>query len=208
MRILAVMAHQRSGSHFLGAAIGSHPAMKYTGEIFNGKKRPASSKAMWAGIDRVRGGRPDVLCLDTKYNQISRPVEELLAQDDVKVVHLVRRNLLRLYFSGELHDWRGEHPGDRRVPTLRFSNARFNAIVQEIEEYKRRFEHLADLTLYYEDLTGDYPTHQLPDWASQKICELVQVNVMPLTIGTEKEAPRDLFRYLTGVPRRIAENWQ
>ena len=41
--------------------------------------------------------------LDVKYNQISPPVEELLRK--IPVIHLLRKDLRRLYFSGELHSY-------------------------------------------------------------------------------------------------------
>lgn len=200
MRFLVIMAHQRSGTHLLGGCLSSHPAFKYTGEIFY-KKPARSSDAVQQAIARVAcGGRPDVLCLDFKYNQITRYTMEWMARPEVKVIHLVRRNLLRLYFSGELHTWRGQHPDSQDVPTFQFKPEQFDAIRNEIEKYKRRWGWLTDLKLYYEDLTHDRQVDRLPDWASRMICLLAQVPHQPLTTPWEKAAPTDFMSYLDGVP--------
>jgi len=206
-RIIAVISHQRSGTHFLGSCIGSHPAIKYTGEIFWGEKTPLTTGQMWKTLDRVMCGRVEVVCLDTKYNQLSQPVRGLLAQDEVKVIHLIRRNALRLYFSGELHTWRGRNPGNAEIPVLQFSEARFNSTAQEIERYKLALGYLADVTMYYEDLTSDRPTYQLPDWASEQLCELAGVAYMPMTTDTKKNAPVDFLQHLTGVPERLVREF-
>jgi len=136
-----------------------------------------------------------------------RYVAALLARDEVKVIHLIRRNVLRLYFSGELHTWRGRNPGGGEIPVFKFSETRFNATAQRIGGYKRQFGHMADLTVYYEDLTSSQPTYRLPDWAAATICDLAGVERLPLTTDFEKKAPVDFMRYLTGVPERLVREF-
>lgn len=208
MRLMTVMSHQRSGTHFLGSCIGSHPAVKYTGEIFGGGKLPGSEERLKEILGRVMCGGFEVVCLDTKYNQINRYVAALLAQDGVKVVHLIRRNLLRLYFSGELHTWRGQNPGNKKMPTFQFHPKRFSAIERQIEGYRRRFAYLADVTVYYEELSGNRATRRLPKRTAEMVCGMADVEYMPLTTDHKKRAPVDFLRYLKGVPTQLVEKYE
>lgn len=204
-RIITVMAYQRSGTHMLGSTCASHPRIKYTGEIF--VNRPPGSRAeVLAMIDRVRGGGFPVICLDTKYNQISEALEEFLAQPEVKVIHLIRRNHLRLYFSGELHTWTTTYPG-RPIPIFEFDELRFRDLVSEIESFIQRFRYLADLTFYYEDLTQDRDIEMLPESAARSICKLAGVEYQALPVRVRKDAPTDVAPYLSGIPDCILQRY-
>jgi len=202
-RIVAIMAHQRSGTHLLGSSMATHPEIKYTGEIFR-QSVPRHRGEVVARIERVRGGGFPVICLDTKYNQISAAVEAYLAQPEVKVIHLVRRNVLRLYFSGELHTWRAQHRQASQLPVFAFDESRFVRLRDSIERHIQRIGHLADLELYYEDLTGDQDISELPEWAARQICLLCGVDYQPMAVQIRKEAPVDIGTHLAGVPSRIA----
>ena len=70
-RYLVIMAQQRSGTHLLGSCIDSHPRIKYTGELFC-RNIPQTVQAMQDRIRQVSSGDFDVMCLDIKYNQISK----------------------------------------------------------------------------------------------------------------------------------------
>ena len=201
MRFIAIMAHQRSGTHFLGSAVASHPDIKYTGEIFC-RHVPSRMSDVRARILRVACGAK-VICLDTKYNQISPPLEKFLARHEVKVIHLVRRDRLAAYFSGELHTWRGKHPDADEVPTFCFNLDRYRKIEKSVQRRMRRFGYLTDLRLYYEDLTNNQDTVALPVWASRMICDLVGVYNMQMTTSYGKEAPVDYRAHLEAVPDTI-----
>jgi len=198
---MAIMAHQRSGTHFLGSAVASHPDMKYTGEIFRGRP-PQSTQEVRNGVSRVSGDA-EVICLDTKYNQISPPLEAFLHRPEVKVIHLVRRDRLAAYFSGALHTWRGQYPDADEVPTFCFLLDQYRAIEEEVERHKHRLGYLTDLRLYYEDLTNNEDTLVLPERASRMICDLAGVDVRQLTAPSGKEAPVDYMQYLQGVPANL-----
>jgi hypothetical protein len=208
-RVAAIMGQQRSGTHFLGAILGSHPAIKYTGEIFC-RRVPNSWEQLHEWVDRVLGGGFEVVLLDTKYNQISKHVETLLQHNDVKVIELVRENKLRLYFSGVLHTWRGQHPNEPKIPTFRFMLPQFQEIVAQIERYRERFGYLADVRVYYEALTLDRNTLVLPSNACWELCELLGVEPRPLTLpeSHSKEAPTDYLRHLSGVPRPVLNRYE
>jgi hypothetical protein len=201
MNFIAIMAQQRSGTHFLGTAIGSHPDIEYTGELFC-RDIPHTERQMIDQIGRVVGDTR-VVCLDCKYNQISAPVEAFLARHEVKVIHLVRRDRLAAYFSGELHTWRGEHPDSGHTPTFDFDLRKYNEIEQSVEWHQRRLGYLTDLKLYYEDLTGNRDTIGLPHWANRMICTLAHVDIRQLTTSHGKEAPVNYRDYLVNVPPTV-----
>jgi len=200
---MAIMAQQRSGTHFLGGAISSHPKMRYTGEIFC-RDIPQTERRMIDQISQWANGAP-VVCLDCKYNQISDPIERFLARHDVKVIHLVRRDRLAAYFSGALHTWRGQHPDADHVPTLRFILDQYREIEESVQRFLRRFGYLTDLKLYYEDLTYNRDTISLPSRASRMICDLAGVYQHPLTTTYGKEAPVRYLEHLEGVPDNIVD---
>lgn len=205
MKFLVIMAHQRSGTHMLGAFLQSHPAIKYAGELFYHHK-PQNDEELSRAIDRVASGnRAEVLCVDAKYNQITPITVEWMARPEVKVIHLVRQNVLRLYFSGALHGYRNQNPGSTDVPVFQFDLEVFDAIRDEIETLKRRLGWLTDLKLYYEELTQNENIYVLPFRASEMICLLAHVPHLSLTGPYGKEAPTDFMAHLDGVPEDLRQ---
>jgi hypothetical protein len=185
--LAAMIAAQRSGTHMLDAAVGSHPACKSTGEIFC-RRVPVTAKQMWKLIDRVKCGGFEVVFLDVKYNQISPPVEELLRH--IPVIHLIRMDDGRLYYSRVLHTLKGEGKvGPGEFPTVEVDGRAFADIVAYRDNGICRFSHLEDLRLYYEDLTNNQEVDRLPDWACEKVCDVLGVERRVLTIGTLKDGP-------------------
>lgn len=194
--LAAIMAQQRSGTHMLGAAIGSHPDMKYAGEIFC-RRVPATAERMWELVRRVKCGGFAVVCLDVKYNQISPPVEELLER--IPVVHLVRRDADRLYYSGELHDLYNRNPAAKRegvTPRFEIVPERYESIVWARDRCIARYGHLETVRLHYEDLTQNREIDRLPEWASRDVCRALGVPHRTLTVGTKKMAPPDSGEFL------------
>lgn len=197
-KIAAIMAQQRSGTHMLGSCLGSHPDIKYTGEIFC-RNVPQTHEQAMASIKPVLCGGYTAIVLDTKYNQISRPVRRLLEREDVTVIHLLRRDLLALYFSGELHSYRSRNPNSQDIPTFQFDKQRFYSIVEARRMRIAKLSYLADLTLVYEDLTGGgMPITALPEWTGQRLCEALGVPIRQLTTDHQKAAPPDFLEYLEG----------
>ena len=195
--LAAIMAQQRSGTHMLGSCIGSHPNVKYTGEIFC-RNVPTSWARLVDTVKRVECGGWDVIVLDVKYNQISPPVEQLLRE--IPVIHLLRQDERRLYFSGQLHSYWGSHPKDKErgfIPTLAFHQPTFDAIMYARQWAIQKFSYLEDLRLVYEDLTDNQEVTELPAWACRRICETLGVEYRILTTDYKKNAPRGIEQFLT-----------
>lgn len=120
----AVLSTQRTGSHLLGEVLGSHPAFAQAGEVFIPKTtKPGSLDSFLA--ERPRDSTPrEVLWREyilhlhrsnpsashvgflVKYGHGSRFAGLSLVESpelaDTRIVHLVRRNLLRVVASHHL----------------------------------------------------------------------------------------------------------
>jgi len=176
----------------LGSAVGSHPDVKYTGEVFC-RNVPPNWERMAAIVNRVVCGGFKTVLLDVKYNQISEPVEELLRQ--IPVIHLIRRDIRRLYYSGELHTYYAQHPEAREageIVAFEIDEARFKRLKQVQRMHIKRFGYLEDLRLCYEGLTGNQPIERLPEEIERAICALLGVAHHPLVTGFRKNAPADI----------------
>jgi len=194
-RIALLIGRQRSGTHMLGAMIGSHPRVKYTGEIFWSHKRARDWGDMMTKIERVAGGGFDVILVDVKYNQISAPVETLVAHPEVKVIQIIRRDIRRLYYSGELHTFYGNNPWakeDRVAMTFRVDPARLEALRRSQAEQVAKWKRFVDMQLFYEDLTGNREVEIMPEKYSQAVCMCLGIEVKELTTGTKKVAQSDI----------------
>lgn len=197
--LAAMIAAQRSGTHMLDAAVGSHPACKSTGEIFC-RRVPGTAKQMWKLIDRVRCGGFDVVFLDIKYNQISEPVLDLLKH--IPVIHLIRMDDERLVYSGALHTLRGAGgASSSEFPPIEVAPRDFADIVAYRDNGICKFSHLEDLRLYYEDLTGNREVDRLPAWACERVCDVLGVKRRILTVETLKDGPCNIDGLLEVEPR-------
>lgn len=192
-QIAVLMGRQRSGTHMLGAMIGSHPAVKYTGEIFWGEKRARDWPDMVGKIDRVSGGGVKFVLIDVKYNQISDPLRLLIPQ--VKVIQIVRRDVQRLFYSGELHTLYGRNPDAKArgiCPEFTVGAARLRAFEKDYLKQVATYTPWAGLTLYYEDLTDNQETAVMPEEYSRAVCDYLEIGHLELTTGTKKNAPPDI----------------
>jgi len=186
--------------------MGSHPEIEYTGEIFY-RRIPHTDSELHSIL---RDAKRDALwtCVDVKYNQLSAPLARWMARDEVRVIQLVRRDTLAIYFSGALHTWRGEHPEQAaagEVPPIRFDRSIYDEQVHEIGAYVERYAPLADLVLYYERLTGGSNVKAMPVEYSTAICDLLGVEHAPMSVDFDKDAPPCFLRHLAGVPLELAQ---
>lgn len=187
--IMTVMAFPRAGTNMLGWAIHSHPQMHYVSELFHPRKHcghPRTAADVVAAIERYDEPGAAVLCLDTKYNQITPALEEFLR--GVKVIHLVRRDTLRHWFSFKFRTHR-KHP---ERGAIAFDRDEYERFLRRVTRLREKLSYLEDLRLVYEDLTGDRQISALPEWASRRICDLAGVDFYPLTTHTKKGAPMDI----------------
>jgi len=187
---IVLMAYQRSGTHMLGDAIASHPRLRYADEIF----RNDPPQSIEAAIDVIRRyDHPDVVtCLDIKYNQIGAALPLL---EQMRVIHLVRRDDVAHWFSGLWKSYAKRNPNAIQAiergeyPAIPFDRIGFEKFSARKAAYVARFSYLEDICLYYEDLTGNRQIAVLPEQAEIAICNLAGVERWPLSIALRKDAP-------------------
>jgi hypothetical protein len=124
-----ILTTQRSGSTFLVECMDSHPEIECSGEILNGQPdHPVPPyrgplKKVWKGLRIIRTGAwmpgrwmdafyrrgtARVRCFKAMYNQLSRPfaLRHFAENEDIRVIHLRRHNLLKVHVSRLLMDER------------------------------------------------------------------------------------------------------
>lgn len=191
MRPAIVLSEQRTGSNFLLSQLGQHPNIRDFGEVFSKKQVVGCPKGMTKeeylerkssdpiGLlktsifprDKVNANAP-VHIIKLQYQNIRRDTDGELKeflhalQDDLFVIHLVRRNAFdRLvskinaqktekYFVGK----KKEKPMEPDPYLITYKEAE-----RGMRRYLREIESMASLidpfarkyTLYYEDLVAD-----------------------------------------------------
>ena len=199
-RLMILTAYQRSGTNMLGWAIHSHPKMHYTSEIFRDEK-PETVARLEQMIREAGDADPEVetVCVDVKYNQVTPLIRQLMEHPQVKVLHLVREDDKRHWFSFELRTWWNDNPDMREIRQLPYSMFFRADAFEEFVERKYRLmatlTYLQDTQLTYEELTDNEWTAVLPDEACRAICECAGVEFDWLDTHTLKSAPQSLEAY-------------
>lgn len=205
-KFIAILAHQRSGTHLLGSCLDSHPEIEYIDEIFD-RRRVESEGQLKKILSRFEG-KEKFLCLDVKYNQITLPIERFL--QNIKVIHLIRRDIKAMYFSGRLHGFykrklrvkgtTGERvaryqeiaKSQKQIPKIPFNQGKFDKWAKGVERGRAKYSYLEDLRFHYEDLTGNKQIKTLPKWASEDICEFLGIEYCSLTTSNIKFSPTNI----------------
>lgn len=132
-----ILSTQRTGSHLLGDILGSHPAFAQAGEVLipGTRKRGSFDKYIETAkstsdnpatvlddfLDHLRSRRPTASYVGflVKYGHADRIGGQDLTVDPafarIRIIHLVRRNLLRLVASHRLAAARKVHVSRRPV---------------------------------------------------------------------------------------------
>jgi len=196
-----VLTRSRTGSTMLRSMLNSHPGIFARGEIFarlRGQSvqeilnetfslRPSHVKAVGFKIFYYHP-------LDDDSNQIW---DELRQMQELYVIHLKRRNILRTLVSRKIagkqdiwllkNDRRQEHSAERRVyfevDELR---KEFEQTRAWEREYGRMFESKPLIDVYYEDLVSR-PGHEF-----KKILDLMDLPYSAPQLKTRKQNPEKL----------------
>lgn len=185
----AIVGTQRSGTTVLRSVLGTHPKVTSFGEVFlprhvdleecfyyfrNKKQQddpewePDPTVLLREFLEYLanRAGTPHVV-FDCKYQFIrepllpgSAPLHVLLHQEGVRMIHLVRENVLATYVSGLLSGrtkvWATEHPEEIPDRTVEVPVGdlveKLTGRLNEINGFRQILEPYAPLTLTYEYL--------------------------------------------------------
>ena len=218
-----VLTTQRTGSTFLVACLRSHPEIECAGEILNGdpdEPRPeyrgplkgllkaaryAESGAWLPGrwIEAYfRRGHAPVRCFKAMYNQLSRPLAMRYfdRNTDIRVIHLRRRNLLKVHVSTLLMTKR--RFVQTRVPTeavwTRVDPAKaiesMRRAREQYERFHRAFERHPRLEIEYERL---FDRQYLQADTAREICGFLGVSTRPMGSNLLKLNPDALRDMVT-----------
>jgi hypothetical protein len=218
-----VLTTQRSGSTFLVDCLRSHPEIECAGEILNGdpdEPRPvyrgpfkglvkaaryARSGAWLADrwIDAYfRRGSRRVRCFKAMYNQLSRPLAMRYFDRNpgVRVIHLRRRNLLKVHVSTLLMSKRRYVQARTPIDTVWIHVDPAKAIAsmrrarEQYERFERAFESHPRLEVQYESLfDGQY----LQDDTARALCDFLGVRPTRMTSNLVKLNPESLRDMVT-----------
>lgn len=181
--------------------LDSHPAIRCRGELV----RHLNGRTAVDIIDSVfTKAPPGVTAKGFKifyYHPMnepeSRPLEYLAAMDDLHVIHLKRRNILRTLVSRKIAEKEGVY---KHQPSRAATDAASKRVTFTVDELRRRFaetrrwEDDADdrfrdhpmLPLTYEGLTAD-PTGQF-----QRVTRFLGVEDAPPSTGLVRQNPEPL----------------
>ncbi len=218
-----ILTTQRSGSTFLVECLRSHPEIECSGEILNGQPdhavppfrgpfkqvmkalRIARTGAWMPGrwMDAFYGrGRAKVRCFKAMYNQLSRPfaLRYLVENEDVRVIHLRRHNLLKVHVSTLLMNKREKIQAT--APTeavwIHVDPAKAIANMRKAREYyesfDRAFEKHPRLQVSYESL---FDGAFLQADTARRICDFLDVAQFRMQSKLTKLNPESLRDMVT-----------
>ena len=196
-----ILTTQRTGSTFLVGCLRSHPDIECAGEILNGQsdvpmqsyrgpfkqvvkgiriaRTGAWMPGRWMGA-YYRRGSAKVRCFKAMYNQLARPfaLRYLAENEDVRVIHLRRHNLLKVHVSTLLMNKRKELQTTGPTETVwtrvdpATAIARMRKARARYESFDKAFERHPRLQVSYENLfDGKY----LETDTCQRICDFLGV---------------------------------
>lgn len=220
-----ILTSQRSGSVFLQKYLQSHPEICCHGEVLLGLGGPAGceppgflnrhrrSRLAWAWIfsgaaifpnrviDRTLEASPDsgAVAFRGMYNQLQREsiVNHLLEIPDLKVIHLMRDDLLRQYVSRKqmhhrynLHGKGSAHTNKPiKLNAISISPsaalAEMTFMARSREKLHQAFENNGNeiLTLHYERLLGGGTVEEVD---RKRLCEFLGVSDFEMTSNLVK----------------------
>ncbi len=218
-RYIFQVTHQRSGSHFLGYCMGTHPDITYVDEITTIKSIKLLREQLKTKEDVIKllddkfgDINTPLVLIDVKYRHMMPVLTEVM--NDSKVIHLFRENKLNTYYSalhaqyrknnktseyvdgGEITDIK-EKPNDFPI-FARDEDVVYLLIKNELD-FRRKYEHLAGLTLSYEQITKNENVKSLPFPVIQKICKFLEIENYPMTARTIKMSPSNVRYHMTPV---------
>ena len=226
-----ILTTRRSGSSFLVECLRSHPEIECASEILNGQpddpvpafRGPLRYFKKWSRIARTgawmpgrwldayyRRGTAKVRCFKAMYEQLTRPfaLRYVVANEDIRVIHLRRHNLLKSHISALLMNKREELQATapteavwikvdpaRAIKSMRKMRARY-------ERFDRAFERHPRLQVAYERLfDGKY----LDADTCRRVCDFLGVAQHRMESRIVKLNPDSLRNMVTNYDELAAE---
>ena len=225
-----ILTTQRTGSSSLVECLASHPHIECAREILEGQPDDLSHvyrgpfrrvaklyrilrTGAWRPTHRIEsyfaGGSAKVRMFKVMYNQLERPfaLKYLLEHDDVRIIHLRRLNLLKVYVSALLMPKRRELQATAPVEPIRTYVDPARAIesmrqaIARYELYEKIFGRHPRITVAYESL---FDGQELQPETGRRICEFLGVEPRPMRSTLVKVNPESLRDIVTNCDELFA----
>jgi sulfotransferase family protein len=203
---IAIVSHQRNGTHFLMASLASHPLIHGRGEFVYQLQRLAdvpNNQRDWRDLRFIFRNKPNRMNVAiVQYSQI-RLFEALCGElSDIKVIHLLRRPLDTAYSVAQMEADRARlgnrfkahyRLNETPPPAAQASMARVMELAKALEEVQERFivrlaKHPHMLRLEYEDLTQGRQVNRLSPRHCREILEFLEAPVQSLSNNLRKRS--------------------
>lgn len=164
-----IITYARTGSNLLMSYMDSHKNVEAKGELFRNLEGK-TTKQVWNGFFNYKNRKISnagfKLFYTHPFHTDDRSVWEIIENDrDIRIIHLVRKNKLRTYISGEIakktDKWTRKKnskisTNDKRLE-IDFSDfeTRVSKIDQFEKEARERFKNHDFLEVCYEDLVSE-----------------------------------------------------
>jgi Sulfotransferase family len=219
-----ILTTQRTGSTFLVWCLDSHPDIDCAGELLIGvpekpgqpgyrgpfqkfyKLKNIIKSGAWLPGHRMNryfsGGDAKVRAFKVMYNHLKYPpsLRYLRDHEEIRVVHLRRQNLLKLYVSRLLMPQRRQVQTRSPVEPIwvrvdpSHAIASMRAAQRRHEDFAALFKNHARLPISYETLIdGQYLNAE----TGRRICEFLGVTYRPMTAPLTKLNPESLQEMVT-----------
>lgn len=195
----AIITQQRSGSNLLRSFLNQHPDIYCYGEMFSPsgtvkdnffKDKDLIVKIAFYHKEQNKNiedylnylfssaKKYNAVGIDLKYNQINDEVLNYLLKNDIKIIHLIRKDILATWLSDYLVDGRRKNKLPRRIdPKQLKRQMRFT--LHSINKYKK--QNFKDyLTLSYKEMTDNKNINELPKELTKKILDFLKVDYRKL----------------------------
>lgn len=211
-----IVSRQRSGTHFVGSLLASHPDVSMYGEVLNngaakfsfydfwGERvsqnseliRPHHMIAAWRDFVAEKTAPTAKSGAIIMYNQLDT-IPSVLARRILgasHIVHLVRQNVLRTLVSEQINRQTDKPPHQRgedgNLTQITLSSdtlvENLRKRLSEIETFRERAKSTKCLEITYEDFTRD------PNGSASKIFSFIGVDPQPVRTGYKRSNPQPL----------------
>lgn len=201
------ITNQRSGSSLFHRLLDSHPDILALQEEMRDAKT-IGRKTMFKRLDSIYAKENEFKTVGFKlqHNHITRDLIEYIVDNNVKVIQLIRRDVLEtaLWFR---HHVEGDVEGGGGVPLK--VNGKVKAKIPTVIDYMQKlhkwinhYKDFADFTVYYEDICGDKDTDTFYDTNKKRdLMHFLEVMDCYLTKG------ENMPKNTRGKSENIVENW-
>lgn len=200
-----IISTSRTGSTLLMALLNDHENINCEGEIFknlNGK----SCEQIWGNFFNERPKKTEQVGFKLFYSHPrdeDKKIWEIISEDkDVKIIHLMRKNILRIFLSQKIglknKLWTDNinRPHNTSLESkkvdLDFKEAltAFNKITDYQDKTKVLFKNHSYLEIYYEDIVEDNESEL------KNIFDFLGVPEMKVKADNKQQNPEDLHQLI------------